>query len=194
MRTAEIKRKTKETDITIKINIDGQGISSISTSIPFLDHMLNLFSFHGKIDLNIKAKGDIEIDYHHLIEDIGITLGEAIKEALGEKKGIKRYGEATVPMDESLSQVVIDLSGRPYLVYKAKFPKGSLKDLDSSLFEDFFRALSNHAMMNLHIIVKYGRDLHHIFESIFKAFGRALNDASLIDKRIKGIPTTKGRF
>jgi len=194
MRTAQVKRKTKETDIAITINIDGKGDSSISTSIPFLDHMLTLFSFHGKIDSNIKAKGDIEIDYHHLIEDIGITLGEAIKKALGDKKGIKRYGEATVPMDESLSQVVIDLSGRPYLAYKAKLPKGRLKDLDSSLFEDFFMALSNHAMMNLHIIVQYGRDLHHIFESIFKAFAKALNDASSIDKKIKGIPTTKGRF
>lgn len=194
MRKAKVERKTRETDITVEINIDGKGSSEIDTSIPFLDHMLNLFSFHGMIDLKIKAKGDIQIDYHHLMEDLGITIGEAFKNALGDKKGIRRYGEATIPMDESLAQVVIDLSGRPYLVYKVKPQKGFLKDLEVSLFEDFFRAFSNHSMTNIHIIVKYGRDLHHIFEAIFKAFGRSLKEAVSFDQRIKGIPTTKGRL
>lgn len=192
MRTAVIERKTKETDIFIKINLDEEISQDIDTSIPFLNHMLNLFSFHGLVGLKIRATGDIEIDYHHLMEDIGITMGEAIKKALGDKKGIKRYGEATIPMDESLAQVIVDLSGRPYLVYKVKLPKGSLKGLELSLFEDFFRALSNHAMMNLHVVVKYGRDPHHIFEAIFKAFGRALKKAVFIDPMMKGAPTTKG--
>lgn len=192
MRTAALKRKTKETDISVKLNLDGKGDYDINTSIHFLDHMLNLFAFHGLIDLKIRATGDIEVDYHHLMEDIGITLGEVIKKALGDKKRIKRYGTATIPMDESLAKVIIDLSGRPFLVYKVKPSKGTLRELEVSLFEDFFRALSNHAMINLHIVVEYGRDLHHIFEAIFKAFGRALQDAVSIDRRIKGLPTTKG--
>lgn len=192
MRTATVERKTKETDVFIEINLNGGSSQDIDTSIPFLNHMLNLFAFHGLIDLKIRATGDIEIDYHHLMEDIGITMGEAIKKALGDKKGIKRYGEATIPMDESLAQVVIDLGGRPYLVYDVKLPAGSLKGLEPSIFEDFFRALSNHAMMNLHIMVKYGRDLHHIFEAIFKAFAMALKKAVFVDPMIKRVPTTKG--
>jgi imidazoleglycerol-phosphate dehydratase len=155
MRTAKVQRKTKETDITLQLNLDGKGQNDINTSIPFLDHMLNLFAFHGGMDLKIKAKGDIEIDYHHLIEDIGITLGEAINNALKDKKGIRRYGMATIPMDESLATVVMDISGRPYLVYNVKPSRGKLKDLDISLFEDFFRGLSSHAMMTLHINVAY---------------------------------------
>ncbi len=195
MRAATVERKTKETNISIEINLDGRGNGDIVTSIPFLDHMLTLFSFHGLFDLKIRATGDIEIDFHHLMEDLGITLGEALTEALGDKKGIKRFGDATVPMDESLAQVVIDLSGRPYLVYHVKPTRGSLRrGLEMSLFEDFFRALSNHAMMNLHISVKYGRDLHHILEGIFKAFGRALKDAVSLDPRMKGVPTTKGKL
>ncbi len=192
MRTATVKRKTKETDITLKLTLGGKGSASVNTSIPFLDHMLNLFAFHGAMDLEIKATGDIEIDYHHLMEDLGITFGEAIKKALGDKKGIRRYGSAAIPMDESLARVVIDLSGRPYLVYKVKFPKGTVRGLEYSLFEDFFRALTNHSMINLHIIVEYGKDLHHIFEGIFKAFGRALSEAVSPDPRMKGLPTTKG--
>ncbi|GAB4406639.1 MAG: imidazoleglycerol-phosphate dehydratase HisB [Thermodesulfovibrionales bacterium] len=194
MRKTRIERKTKETDISININLDGKGRYNINTSIPFLDHMLGLFSFHSQIDLDIKASGDTEIDYHHLMEDLGITFGEAIKKALGDKEGIRRYGEATIPMDESLAQVVIDLSGRPYLVYKVKPPKGTLRGLEVSLFEDFFRALTSHAMMNLHIVVKYGRDLHHIYEAIFKAFGRALREAVSLDTKMKGLPSTKGRL
>jgi imidazoleglycerol-phosphate dehydratase len=194
MRTAKVQRKTNETDITIQINLDGKGEYDINTSIPFLDHMLNLFSFHGMMDLKIKATGDIEVDYHHLMEDLGITLGEVIKKTLGDKKGIRRYGLATIPMDESLATVVIDISGRPYLVYNVKPPKGSLKDLEISLFEDFFRALTTHAMITLHVNMEYGRDLHHIIEAIFKAFGRALREAVTIDKGVKILPSTKGKL
>lgn len=194
MRKARVDRKTKETEILIEMNLDGKGKYNIITTIPFLDHMLSLFSFHGLIDLDIKATGDTEIDYHHLMEDLGIALGEAFRDALGKKEGIKRYGSAMIPMDESLARVVIDLSGRPYLVYKVRPPRGSLRGLEVSLFEDFFRAFTNHAMINLHIIVEYGRDLHHIFEAVFKAFGRATREAVSFDPSIKGLPSTKGRL
>ncbi len=194
MRTAKVERKTNETDISIQINLDGKGKYDVNSSIPFLDHMLSLFSFHGLMDLKIKAKGDIEIDYHHLMEDLGITLGEAIKKSLGDKKGIKRYGRAAIPMDEALADVVIDISGRPYLVYNLKPAKGSLKDLDISLFEDFFRGLTSHAMITLHVNVEYGRDLHHIIEAVFKAFGRALREAVTIDRRTGVLPSTKGKL
>jgi len=194
MRKASIERKTKETQIVIAINLDGCGKCDINTSIPFMDHMLNLFTFHGLFDLKARAKGDIEIDYHHLMEDLGITFGEAIKKALGDKKGIRRYGHACIPMDESLAEVTLDLSGRPYLIYNVKPAKGTLKELESSLFEDFFRSLSNHAMMNLHINVRYGRDLHHIFEAVFKAFAKSLMHAVSIDPRMKKLPTTKGKL
>jgi imidazoleglycerol-phosphate dehydratase len=170
MRKAKVERKTKETNIKVSLNLDGKGDYKINTLIPFIDHMLSLMAKHGHIDLNIEAKGDIEVDYHHLIEDIGIVLGDAIKKALGEKLKIRRYGEALTPMDESLAQVAIDLGGRPFLVYKVELPKRSalIKNLSVSLFEDFFRALTNRAGINLHIILHYGRDLHHIFEAIFK--------------------------
>jgi len=192
VRTAKVTRKTKETDIYVQINLDGKGAYDVNTSIPFLDHMLNLFAFHGMMDLKIKARGDIEIDYHHLMEDMGITLGEAIKKALGDKKGIKRYGCATIPMDESLATVVMDISGRPYLVYNVKPPRGTLKDLEVSLFEDFFRALTIHSMLTLHVNVAYGRDLHHLIEAVFKAFGRALREATQLDTKKQTIPSTKG--
>jgi imidazoleglycerol-phosphate dehydratase len=193
-RKATITRKTKETNIKLSINLDGTGAYKTNTSIPFVDHMLSLMSKHGHIDLNVEAKGDIEVDYHHLMEDIGIVLGEAIKKALGEKLQIRRYGEALTPMDESLAQVVIDLSGRAYLVYKVRLSKETalIQNLGVSLFEDFFRAMSNHAGMNLHIILHYGRDPHHIFEAIFKGLGRALRTASEIHPKAKGVPSTKG--
>jgi len=193
-RKASVTRKTNETDITVKLNLDGKGKYSVDTSIPFVDHMLSLMSKHSGIDIDIKAKGDIQVDYHHLMEDIGIVLGEAINRALGEKLQIQRYGEALTPMDESLAQVVIDLSGRPYLVYKVRIPRTGMlvKDIATSLFEDFFRALSNHAGMNLHIILHYGRDPHHIFEAIFKGLGRALRQAVSIQRDKKGVPSTKG--
>ncbi|RJQ49207.1 MAG: imidazoleglycerol-phosphate dehydratase HisB [Nitrospiraceae bacterium] len=193
-RKATITRKTKETDIKVTINLDGKGLYKVNTSVPFVNHMLSLMSKHGHIDLNVEAKGDIEVDYHHLMEDIGIVMGEAIKKALGDKLQIRRYGETVTPMDESLAQVVIDLSGRPYLVYKVKLPKGDvqIKSLGVSLFEDFFRALTNHAGINLHIILHYGRDPHHIFEAVFKGFGRALRSAVEIHPKTKGVPSTKG--
>jgi imidazoleglycerol-phosphate dehydratase len=193
-RKAKVERKTKETNIKIALNIDGKGNSRINTPIPFVDHMLSLMSKHGHIDLNIEAKGDIKIDYHHLMEDIGIVLGDVIKKALGKKLMIRRYGESLTPMDESLVQVAVDLSGRPFLVYKIKLPKGNIliRKLELHLFEDFFRALSNHAGINLHVILLYGRDPHHIFEAIFKGFGRALRTAVEIHPKTKGVPSTKG--
>lgn len=194
MRKATVTRKTKETNISVSLNLDGTGTSNIKTSVPFLDHMLDLMTFHGLFDLKIKAAGDIEIDYHHLMEDLGITLGEALKKAVGDKKGIKRYGASCVPMDEALARVVLDLSGRPYLVYHVKPGRGSVRDVEISLFEDFFRSVSNNAQMNIHINLEYGRDLHHIIEAIFKAFGRALRDAVTIDDRRRRVPSTKGKL
>ncbi len=192
MRKARVHRKTKETDVSITINLDGKGSYKIDTSIPFVDHMLSLMSYHGRIDLDIKAKGDIDVDYHHLMEDIGIAFGSALDKALGDKTGIRRFGHAKIPMDESLSEVVVDLSGRPYLVYKTGKRNGTVKDLPVSLFEDFFLSFTNNARVNLHIIVHYGRDLHHIYESIFKAFGRALKEASTVEGN--RLPSTKGRL
>lgn len=194
MRKSKVKRKTGETDISIELNLDGKGTYTINSSIPFLDHMLSLMTMHGLFDIKLEGKGDIDVDYHHLMEDIGITLGEAIEKAVGDKKGINRYGHAVVPMDESLAEVALDLSGRPYLVYKVKAQKGTVRDLEVSLFEDFFRAVCNHARINLHIIVRHGRDLHHIYEAIFKAFGRALSQAVAVNVKRKGVPSTKGKL
>ncbi len=195
-RKAKIERKTKETNIKININLDGKGNYKIKTSIPFLDHMLSLMAKHGHIDLNIQAKGDTDIDNHHMMEDLGIVLGDAIKKALGNKMQIRRYGEAITPMDESLAQVALDLSGRPFLVYKVKLPKSNVqvRKLELSLFEDFFRSVSNHAGMNLHMILPYGRDPHHIIEALFKGFGRALRMAVEKHPGAKGVPSTKGRL
>jgi imidazoleglycerol-phosphate dehydratase len=195
MRTAKIERKTKETDIKLKIDIDGSGRYSGKTSVPFLDHMLSLMTKHGLFDMEIRAKGDIDIDYHHTVEDIGIVLGKAVKQAMGDMKGITRYGQASVPMDESLASVSLDISGRPYLVYRVDFPKKSkLKDFDPDLIEDFLRAFVGHAGVTLHIGVPYGRNTHHIIEGVFKALGRALRQAATIDPRVKGIPSTKGKL
>lgn len=194
-RKASLPRKTKETDIKVDLKIDGKGDYDIKTGIPFLDHMLSLFSRHGLFDLRLRAKGDTEVDYHHTVEDIGIVLGDAIKKALGDKKGIRRYGEATVPMDETLASVSIDISGRSYLIYNVKLPKKSkLKEFDPDLVEDFFRSIVNHSGITLHINLMYGRDTHHILEAVFKAFGRALDQATKINPRIKGIPSTKGKL
>ena len=195
MRKAKIERKTKETDIKIELGIEGSGKYSINTSIPFLDHMLSLMCKHGLLDLKIRAKGDIDIDHHHTVEDTGIVLGKVLRQALGDMKGISRYGQASVPMDESLAAVSLDISGRPYLVYKVEFPKKSkLKDFDPDLIEDFLQAFSSHAGITLHIGVPYGRNTHHIIEAIFKALGRALRQAATIDPRVKGIPSTKGKL
>ncbi|MBI3397945.1 MAG: imidazoleglycerol-phosphate dehydratase HisB [Deltaproteobacteria bacterium] len=194
-RKAQIVRKTKETDITLNLNLDGKGMYTIDTSIPFLDHMLSLFTKHGLFDLKIKAKGDIEIDYHHTVEDIGICLGDALKKALGNKVGIKRYGSAVVPMDEAIASTTLDISDRPYLVYKVILPKKvKIKNFDPDLMEDFLQAVVNRSGITLHIGVPYGRNMHHIIEAIFKAFGRALKEAVTIDPRIKGVMSTKGKL
>lgn len=195
MRKTKVERKTKETDIAVEINLDGSGKYSINTSIPFLDHMLSLMCKHGLFDAKLKAKGDIDIDYHHTVEDVGIVLGKAIKQALGDMKGISRYGYASVPMDEALASVNLDISGRPYLVYKVEFPKKSkLKDFDPDLIEDFLQAFVSNSIITLHINVLYGRNTHHIIEAIFKGLGRALRQAVTIDPKIKGLPTTKGKL
>lgn len=195
MRKTSVERKTKETNIRIEINLDGTGRYAIDTSVPFLDHMLSLMSKHGLFDLKIKAKGDIEIDNHHTVEDTGIVLGKAFKQALGDMRGIRRYGQASVPMDESLASVNLDISGRPYLVYKVEFPKkGKLKDFDPDLIEDFLRAFIGHSGATLHVSVPYGRNTHHIIEAVFKALGRALRQAVEIDPRVKGVPSTKGKL
>jgi imidazoleglycerol-phosphate dehydratase len=192
MRTAKIERKTKETDIKIELNLDGVGKYSINTAIPFLDHMLSLMSKHGLFDLKAKAKGDIDIDDHHTVEDVGITLGKAVRQALGDMKGITRYGQAAVPMDEALAEVRLDISGRPYLVYKVEFPKRSkIKDFDPDLIEDFLQAFASNSGITLHVQSHYGRNTHHIIEAIFKALGRALRQAVTIDPRVKGVPSTK---
>lgn len=194
-RKTQIVRKTKETDITLSLNLDGKGAYDIETSIPFLDHMLSLFAKHGLFDLKIKAKGDIEIDYHHTVEDVGICLGDALKKALGNKAGIKRYGNATVPMDEAVASAAIDISERPYLVYKAALPKkGRIKNFDADLVEDFFQAVVSKSGITLHVLAPYGRNIHHIIEAMFKAFGRALSEAVRVDARIKGVMSTKGRL
>ncbi|MFZ6016928.1 MAG: imidazoleglycerol-phosphate dehydratase HisB [Nitrospirota bacterium] len=195
MRTAKVERKTKETDIKLTINLDGKGQYSINTSISFLDHMLSLMCKHGLFDMKIKAKGDIDIDYHHTVEDIGIVLGKAVKQALGDMKGISRYGQATVPMDEALASVSLDISGRPYLVYRVEFPKKvRIKNFDADLIEDFLQAFVSHSSITLHVNVFYGRNIHHIVEAIFKGLGRAIREAVSIDSRVEGVPSTKGKL
>lgn len=191
-RTAGIERKTKETDIVIQINLDGAGKGDIATTIPFLDHMLTLLAKHGFIDLTVKGRGDTDVDYHHLVEDMGICFGEVLKKALGDKKGIARYGSATVPMDESLCSVTLDLSGRPYLIFNVDFGNKTVKDFDPLLFGEFFKAVSDHSGMTLHINVMYGNNPHHMIESVFKAFARSLNKAVSMDSRISGVMSTKG--
>lgn len=193
MRKTALKRKTKETNISLDLNLDGRGSYSINTSIPFLDHMLSLMCKHGLFDIKLKAKGDIDIDDHHTVEDIGIVLGKALKQALGDMKGIARYGQASVPMDEALASVSLDISGRPYFVYKVEFPKKSkLKDFNPDLIEDFLQAFVSSSSITLHITVLYGRNIHHIIEAVFKGLGRALREAVSVNRKIKSIPTTKG--
>jgi len=191
-RSAEVERRTKETEIQITINLDGKGLSSIDTSIPFLDHMFELMAAHGFMDLTVRAKGDTEVDYHHTVEDLGICLGQAISEALGEKKAIKRYGQAIVPMDEALAQVVIDVSNRPYLSYKVTLKTSLTGQFDVGILSEFFRALANHAGLTMHIELVSGDDPHHSAEAIFKAFARALDEASQREERLEGVPSTKG--
>ncbi|MCC2528356.1 imidazoleglycerol-phosphate dehydratase HisB [Bacillus sp. 2CMS4F] len=192
MRKAERARKTNETDIELSFAIDGEGQTEIKTDVPFMTHMLDLFTKHGQFDLSIHAKGDVDIDDHHTTEDIGICLGQALLEALGDKKGIKRYGSAFVPMDEALAQVVVDLSNRPHLEMRADFPAAKVGTFDTELVHEFLWKLALEARMNLHVIVHYGTNTHHMIEAVFKALGRALDEATTIDPRVKGIPSTKG--
>jgi len=191
-RKAEVERKTKETDIKISLVIDGQGQTNITSGIPFFDHMLTLLAVHGFFDLSVRAAGDLDVDFHHTIEDVGLVLGDAIREALGQRQGIKRYGHAVTPMDDALATVTIDLSNRPYLVYNVPEHADSGIALNPSLTREFFRALVNRAGMNLHINVAYGDNDHHVVESIFKAFGRALDQAASLDGRITGVRSSKG--
>ena len=191
-RTASIKRNTKETDICLSLNLDGHGKAELNTGIPFLDHMVEQIVRHGLIDLSINASGDLEIDAHHTVEDIGICFGEALRDAVGDKAGIVRYGHAYVPLDEALSRVVLDLSGRPGLEYHVDFPKETVGGFDIELFKEFFQAVSNHGRITLHIDAIRGNNNHHIIETVFKAFGRALRMAVESDPRQSGIPSTKG--
>ncbi|NLH15699.1 MAG: imidazoleglycerol-phosphate dehydratase HisB [Phycisphaerae bacterium] len=189
-RTARIERKTKETDIVVEMNLDGAGTHTIDTGVGFLDHMLSHVSQHGRIDLTIRAKGDLQVDDHHTVEDVAICMGEALRQALGDKKGIARYGNSAVPMEDALANLALDLSGRPYCVYRAAFPTEKIGQFDVECLEEFLRALSNTAKLNLHVSVPYGTNSHHIAEAIFKALGQALGQAV----RITGgdVPSTKG--
>ncbi len=191
-RSATIERNTSETQINMSLTLDGTGKYEVKTSVPFLDHMLSLMAKHGHFDLHVHAKGDIEVDYHHTVEDVGIVLGQAFRQALGDMKGIRRYGESRVPMDEAMAEAVVDISGRPNLVYNVKLPKGKVGEFDVELAYDFFKALTNHAQLTLHLNVPYGENLHHIIEAMFKAFGRAMDAATEIDNRYLSVPSTKG--
>ena len=193
MRSSEINRKTRETDIELSFNIDGTGKFEIETGVGFLDHMLELFTRHGRFDLKVKCNGDLEVDAHHTVEDIGIVLGNAIKESLGDMKGIKRYGSFYLPMDETLCLVALDISGRSYLHFEAELKTPLLGTMASELVKEFFFALSRSADINIHIKEIHGENTHHVVEGIFKGFARALDEATIIDERIRGeIPSTKG--
>ncbi len=192
-RKAEIKRNTNETQIALGVDLDGTGIAKLDTGIPFFEHMLDQVARHGLIDLTIKAKGDIHVDAHHTIEDVGITLGQAVSKAIGDKKGVRRYGYAYVPLDEALSRVVIDFSGRPGLEYRVEFPRGRVGDFDVDLIHEFFQGFCNHAQATLHIDNLRGQNSHHIAETVFKAFGRALRMGLERDPRMaEMVPSTKG--
>ena len=191
-RTSEITRNTNETKILVKLDLDGNGQNNISTGIGLFDHMLQQLSFHSAVDMEIHAQGDLYVDGHHTIEDVGIALGKAIFKALGEKKAINRYGSAFVPMDEALAFVSLDISGRPYLVFDASFYSGNVGQLDTQLIKEFFRALAVHAGITLHIKLEYGENDHHKIEAIFKAFAKALHEALKIDQSLKGVASTKG--
>ncbi|MEC1410812.1 MULTISPECIES: imidazoleglycerol-phosphate dehydratase HisB [Bacillus] len=192
MRQAKTTRKTNETTISLALEIDGEGKADIQTDVPFMTHMLDLFTKHGHFNLTVDAKGDTDVDDHHTTEDIGIVLGQMFKEALGDKKGIKRYGSSFVPMDETLAQVVVDLSNRPHLEMRAAFPSQKVGTFDTELVHEFLWKFALEARINLHVIVHYGTNTHHMIEAIFKAMARALDEATTIDPRVKGIPSTKG--
>jgi imidazoleglycerol-phosphate dehydratase len=189
--TSRIHRQTRETEVELELKLDGRGQADIQTGIPFLDHMLHLFAAHGYFDLKIKAKGDLEVDQHHTVEDLGICLGQAFREAVKQRPGVRRFGEARLPMDEALAQVAVDLSNRPYLHFQVNFPPGGAS-MEPQLVREFWRAVTVHGGMTLHIAVPYGENTHHIVEAIFKAVGRALDLATQPEPRAKGVPSTKG--
>jgi imidazoleglycerol-phosphate dehydratase len=191
-RTATISRMTKETEINLTLDLDGRGAHKIESGVPFLDHMLTQIARHGFFDLQICAEGDLEIDAHHTVEDLGICLGEAFKQALGDKSGVRRYGRGTMPMHEALAAVVLDFSGRPFLVYNVPLPKAQVGNFELELVEEFFTAFCNHAGANVHVNLAYGDNLHHIVEAVFKAFARALDEATQLDPRVEGVLSSKG--
>jgi imidazoleglycerol-phosphate dehydratase len=194
-RLATVARKTAETDIVLTLGVDGTGVSTIETGVPFFDHMLTLFAKHGLFDLNLKAKGDVDVDYHHTVEDVGLVLGQAFKEALGDKLGIRRYGFFLLPMDESLARVVVDVGGRPHLVYEANAPTMFVRDFNIVLVKEFCRAFSNALGANLHVTLIYGEEPHHVAEAIFKGLARALDMATQIEPRAADqLPSTKGKI
>ncbi len=193
-RTATIERTTKETAIKLTLDLDGRGENRIASGVPFFDHMLTQIARHGFFDLEISAQGDLEVDAHHTVEDLGICLGEAFKQALGDKSGVRRYGRGTMPMHEALAAVILDFSGRPFLVYNVPMPKAQIGNFDLELVEEFFTAFCNHAGANVHVNLAYGDNLHHIVEAVFKAFGRALDDAIQFDPRIEGVLSSKGKL
>jgi imidazoleglycerol-phosphate dehydratase len=191
-RTARVERKTKETEISVRVNVDGTGKASIDTGVPFLDHMLDSFARHGFFDLEVRARGDLDVDQHHTVEDVGLTLGQAFRDALGAKAGIRRFGEAACPLDEALVRIVVDLSGRPFLVYELSTKHARVGAFDTELVHDFFLALTNQLGMNLHVDLVRGRNPHHVIEACFKAFARAMDNATRIDPRVSGVLSTKG--
>lgn len=191
-RSASVARRTNETDIKLSFEVDGTGVSELQTDVPFLNHMLDLFTKHGHFNLKVDAKGDIEIDDHHTVEDIGICLGQTLREALGDKRGIKRYASVFVPMDEALAQVVIDISNRPHFEYRAEYPTANVGSFETQLIKEFLWKFALEARITLHVIVHYGENTHHMIEGVFKALGRALDEATSIDPRVQGVPSTKG--
>jgi len=192
-RQARIERKTKETEVAVQLNLDGTGSSKVQTPIPFFSHMLEAFSKHGLVDLAVEAQGDLEVDQHHTVEDVGIVLGQAIRQALGDKKGIVRFGTASIPMDETLVSAAVDVSGRPYLVFSVPVARGRVSNFDCDLLQEFFRAFAFNAEITLHVTMHYGHNLHHITEAVFKSVGRALAEATRLNPRIAGVlPSTKG--
>ncbi len=192
-RQARVERKTKETDIVLHLNIDGTGAAKIQTGIPFFGHMLEAWSKHGLVDLTVDAHGDLEVDLHHTVEDVGIVLGKALREALGDRRGIVRFGSAAIPMDEALVSAAVDISGRPFIVFNVPLTRARIADFDLDLLKDFFRAFAFNAELNLHVNLHYGENLHHIAEAVFKAVGRAVAQATRVDPRIAGVvPSTKG--
>ena len=191
-RSARVNRKTKETDITVALGVDGVGKSSVETGVPFLNHMLDSFARHGFFDLTVRANGDLEVDQHHTVEDVGLALGQALREALGDKAGIRRFGEATCPLDEALVRVIVDLSGRPFFVYEVTLTQDRVGTFDTELVHDFLLAFTNQLGMNLHVDMVRGRNPHHVIEATFKALARALDCATQIDSRVEGVLSTKG--